>query len=185
MAHNRAGPMSALGQKQTYAVQQPMSALHPIATTKADMCQSSCLLYPRKRTCAAQNRMSALGQKRTHAAQQTASLFDHLVGAGEYCWRDCQPLCPCGLEIYHKLKFRGLHHREISGFRALEDPADIDATLAIEIGETRSVTHQTSGVSKIARIVNRRQCSTLHQCDDLATQVLEERIRSDHQRIGL
>src|SRR5690348_1511576 len=31
-------PMSALGQKQTYAVHQPMSALPPIATAKADMC---------------------------------------------------------------------------------------------------------------------------------------------------
>ena len=29
--------MSALGQKQTYALQQAMSALHPIATEKADM----------------------------------------------------------------------------------------------------------------------------------------------------
>jgi hypothetical protein len=30
---------SALGQKQTYALQQAMSALHPIATAKADMPQ--------------------------------------------------------------------------------------------------------------------------------------------------
>jgi hypothetical protein len=32
--------MSALGQKQTYALQQAMSALHPIATTKAEMPQT-------------------------------------------------------------------------------------------------------------------------------------------------
>jgi hypothetical protein len=31
--------VSALGQKQTYALQQAMSALHPIATAKADMPQ--------------------------------------------------------------------------------------------------------------------------------------------------
>jgi hypothetical protein len=30
-------PMSALGQKQTYTVQQPISALLPIATAKADI----------------------------------------------------------------------------------------------------------------------------------------------------
>ena len=58
-------PMSALGHKQTYAAQQVMSALLPIATTKADICASSCPLYPRKQTCAAQYLMSALGQKRT------------------------------------------------------------------------------------------------------------------------
>jgi hypothetical protein len=42
--------MSALGHKQTYAVQQAMSALHPIATEKADMGQWSCL---QKQTCSA------------------------------------------------------------------------------------------------------------------------------------
>jgi hypothetical protein len=31
--------MSALGQKQTYALQQPVSALPPIATAKTDMPQ--------------------------------------------------------------------------------------------------------------------------------------------------
>ncbi|MGB9051094.1 MAG: hypothetical protein WCC54_01990, partial [Pseudolabrys sp.] len=31
--------MSALGHKRTYALQQAMSALHPIATVKADMPQ--------------------------------------------------------------------------------------------------------------------------------------------------
>ena len=46
--------MSALGQKQTYALQQAMSALHPIATAKADLRKKPCPLYPRKRTCAVQ-----------------------------------------------------------------------------------------------------------------------------------
>src|SRR5262249_22161183 len=62
--------MSALGRKQTYAVQNVMSALAPIATMKADFRKRSCLLYPQKRTCAVHQLMSALGQKRTHAPQQ-------------------------------------------------------------------------------------------------------------------
>src|SRR5262249_30883383 len=41
-------PMSALGQKQTFALHQPMSALPPIATAKADFPQKSCPLYPPK-----------------------------------------------------------------------------------------------------------------------------------------
>ena len=44
--------MSALGQKQTYALQQGMSALPPIATAKADIRKTPCLLYPQKGTCA-------------------------------------------------------------------------------------------------------------------------------------
>src|SRR5215467_2213606 len=35
-----APPMSAMGQKQTFALHQPMSALPPIATAKADMCSA-------------------------------------------------------------------------------------------------------------------------------------------------
>src|SRR5262245_31492466 len=42
----------------------------PIATAKADMRKSSCLLYPRKRKCAVQPWMSALGQKRTSRQPQ-------------------------------------------------------------------------------------------------------------------
>jgi hypothetical protein len=57
--------MSALGHKRTYAPQQAMSALPPIATEKADIRTTSCPLYPRKRTCAVQLEMSAKGQKRT------------------------------------------------------------------------------------------------------------------------
>src|SRR5262245_16059268 len=44
--------MSALGQKQTFALHQPMSALPPIATAKADIRKPPCLLYPQERTCA-------------------------------------------------------------------------------------------------------------------------------------
>src|SRR5262249_54824505 len=42
--------MSALGQKPTYALQQAMSALHPIATAKANFRKGPCPLYPQKRT---------------------------------------------------------------------------------------------------------------------------------------
>jgi len=51
--------MSALGQKQTYAVQNGMSALPPIATANADFSKRSCPLYPRKRTFAVHHPMSA------------------------------------------------------------------------------------------------------------------------------
>jgi hypothetical protein len=44
--------MSALGQKQTYALQQAMSALPPIATAKAKFRKRPGLLYPRKDACA-------------------------------------------------------------------------------------------------------------------------------------
>jgi len=52
--------MSALGQKQTCAVEERMSALPPIATAKADIGKPSCL----KRTCPVHAPMSAKAQKR-------------------------------------------------------------------------------------------------------------------------
>src|SRR5262249_9057934 len=62
--HHTTVAMSALGQKQTCAVHQPMSALHLIATAKADARTRPCPLFPRKRTCAVQEAMSAMGHKR-------------------------------------------------------------------------------------------------------------------------
>ena len=41
--------MSALGQKRTYAAQQVMSALHPIATAKAKFHKWPCPLYVKSR----------------------------------------------------------------------------------------------------------------------------------------
>ena len=54
--------MSALGRKQTCAVQKAMSALPPTATAKADSRKGACLLYPQKPTCALQRLKSALGE---------------------------------------------------------------------------------------------------------------------------
>ena len=57
MRHNKiALAMTGLGQKQTFAMQTGMSALHLIATTKADLSLAS---------CAVQEAKSAKGQKWT------------------------------------------------------------------------------------------------------------------------
>src|SRR5262245_30986939 len=65
--------ISALGPKPTYTVQNIMSALGLIATTKSGFPEKSCLLYPQKQTCAVQWLMSALGQKRTCLYSITSS----------------------------------------------------------------------------------------------------------------
>jgi hypothetical protein len=53
--------MSALGQKQTYAVQKGISAL-PDSDRESAFPQTVISALPRKRTCAVQLQMSALGQ---------------------------------------------------------------------------------------------------------------------------
>jgi hypothetical protein len=106
--------MSALGQKPTCAPQKVMSALPPIATAKADICASSCPLYPRKRTCAVQLGMSALGQKRTLLA-----LFDHLVGPREQRWRHSETDRFGRFEIDYQLVLRRCLHRKVCRLFAL------------------------------------------------------------------
>jgi hypothetical protein len=99
--------MSALGQKRTFAVQQRMSALLPIATAKADSRKRSCPLHPRKRTCAVQLGMSAMGQKRT------SRLLDDLIGCGEQRLRNGQAKRLCGLEIDNQFVLGRRLHRHI------------------------------------------------------------------------
>ena len=69
--------MSALGQKRTYAVENGMSALRPIATAKATSRKRSCPLYPQKRTCAVfirlfKNRLTRNLNEPTASAHQLA-----------------------------------------------------------------------------------------------------------------
>jgi hypothetical protein len=63
------------GQKQTCAALRHVR-LAPIATAKADIGKLSCLLYPRKRTCAVQLGMSALPKADSCGAAKRWSLFD-------------------------------------------------------------------------------------------------------------
>jgi hypothetical protein len=77
--------------------------------------------------------MSALGQKLTHAAQQRGSLFDHLVGAILYRLRHGNAERVRSLEVEEQLDFACLLHRQVGGFLALENTADVPASEAIGI----------------------------------------------------
>src|SRR5262245_6832331 len=66
--------MSALGQKQNICSAKGHVRFTPIATAKADTRKRSCLLYPQKRTCAAQLGMSSMGQKRIAPAFRSQNI---------------------------------------------------------------------------------------------------------------
>ena len=74
-------PMSALGHKPTYAPQQAMSAVSPIAPAKADTRKRSCLLYSQKRTCAL--RAVSLPPRVSKTAHGNGS--NRLTGRGANC----------------------------------------------------------------------------------------------------
>src|SRR5262245_60354088 len=145
------GVMSALGQKPTYAVQNVMSALPPIATAKADIRKRSCPLYPRKRTCAVQPGMSALGQKRTWM------LFDHLVSSSQQRGRNGKAEHFCCLEIDHEFVFGRRLHRHVGWLLTLEDTVDIIGRAPERIDCRSPIGNQTAGLDKEAINVDRGQ----------------------------
>src|SRR5262245_25032652 len=116
--------MSALGQKQTFSDVRRMSALPP----KADIGTQ-----PRN-VCFVE----------TYASQQNVSLFDNLVGLGGKTWRHLNAERPGGLEVDDELKIARLHHRQVSGLLALENPSGVNTDLAIAISEIGAVAHQTT-----------------------------------------
>src|SRR6516225_5940679 len=81
--------------------------------------------------------MSALGQKRTltHIRPMSAlppkadisPLFNHLVGAGEQCWRNLQPQnSRCG-QVDEEVELGRLNDRKVGRLLTVEDAARIDA----------------------------------------------------------
>src|SRR5262249_12315156 len=98
---------SGLGEMSTYAVQQVMSALPPIATAKADSRKRSCPLYPQERTCAVHYAMSALGQKRTSAS------IDYFIRTQQECFCNLQPERLGGGRIDDKVELGWLLDRQV------------------------------------------------------------------------
>ena len=93
-------------------------------------------------------------QHRQRAAVFDA-LIDHLVGEGEQRRRHIDALGHGSLKVDDKLEFDGLHHWKIGRLNALEDATDIDAALAISVGETGAIAHQAASRRVFAENINR------------------------------
>src|SRR6476646_3678114 len=75
------------GSKQTCALQQPMSALPPIATANADFRTGSCLLYPRKRTWVQCTSLCLLCANSGHGVHSCkVDLVKQRLGANHATW---------------------------------------------------------------------------------------------------
>src|SRR5262249_42540576 len=113
---------------------------------------------PQKRTSRDPLRKSALCQKQTYAAQQNPFLFDHLVGAGEQCWRDFDAEHHRCCQVDDKLELARLHDWDVSRLNPLEDATGVDADLAVGVHSIGSITHQPAGFDKVAHVIRRRNC---------------------------
>ena len=62
-----------------------------------------------------------MGQYATYARQQGASLFDHLLGAGEYVGGHADPKRLGCFEIEHKPQLGGSLYRQLRSLRAFQN----------------------------------------------------------------
>src|SRR3981189_1588670 len=83
-------------------------------------------------------------------------LLDHLVGDREQPWREAEPECLGRVEVNHELELGCLHHRKVASLLALEDAADVDADLAMRIGNARAITHQAADFGGLTKRVDSR-----------------------------
>src|SRR5215472_11736968 len=79
-----------------------------------------------------------------------ASLFDHLVGAGEQRRRNLKAERLGGCQIDDELELGRLHHRQIGWLGAFQNAAGIDANLAINVREIGAVAHQAADFREFA-----------------------------------
>src|SRR5262249_20247019 len=130
--------MSALGHKQTYAVQNAMSALPPIATAKADIRSRSCLLYPRKRTCAVHKRMSAMGQTPT-SRELPPKLLINLRGTAKPGRGHRRPSRFARFKIDYHLVLGGRRDRQAGRLPPFKKAVDIAGPLPVLVEQIGTV----------------------------------------------
>ena len=88
-----------------------------------------------------------------------------------------------GREIDDEFELGRLHDREIGGFRALQDAADIDAGLAVRVGHARSIAHQPAGFGVETLASDRGESVPCRQVRDLDAPVDKERAAADEQGV--
>src|SRR5437763_3306365 len=106
--------------------------------------------------------------------------FDQLVGAAGQEQRDGDAKRLGRLEVDVQFHLRGLLHRQISGFLALENARGIDAGQAVRIRRVRSIAYQTSCHSKLAPLIDRRQGIAERQQGQPFAPAAEERIAANY-----
>ena len=108
--------------------------------------------------------------------------FDHLVGEGKQLRWDVEAECLCGFEIDDQFKPSRLHHWKIGGLLTLENPADIDAYLAIPIGKIGAIAHQATGRGEFPNLINCGHCMISYQGDKLIASADEKWVRRYDER---
>src|SRR5262249_38102694 len=111
-----------------------------------------------------------------------AASFDHLVCARVQRWRHVEAERPGGLEIDHEVEPGRIDDRHVSWLFALENPARINAGLAISVRNAGSVAHETASGDELTIMIECRNGVAFRQRDQLLAPHIKERIGGDNKR---
>src|SRR4051812_35885464 len=100
--------------------------------------------------------------------------LDYLVGADEQRLRHGQTERLGRFQVDDQLEFSRMLHRQISRFRAVEDPSGVNAGLAAVGSEARSIADKSTGSGKFAQVIDRWNGKARCQFDELLTPAAEE-----------
>src|SRR6516165_10228820 len=117
-------------------------------------------------------------------SQQHSCSFNHLVSSREQAWREGEAKCLGGVEVDHELELGRLHDRQVGGLLALENPAGVNAGLAICVAKVRSVAHQAADLGSLAPGIDRRHPVVSRQRSELYATVVGQRAGSYQKRIN-
>src|SRR5262245_9842386 len=106
-------------------------------------------------------------------------LFDHLVGAGEQRRWNIEVHGLCSGEVDHQIKLCRHLNRKIGWLRALENPADINASAAKSIRLAWSVADQAANFGILALIIDRWQGMSARQGHEVPALAQEEWTSAD------
>src|SRR5262245_49479814 len=141
--------MSALGQKQTYAPHNGMSALLPIATAKADSRKRAMSALPPKA-----DMCSAVVHVRFGPKADIANLFDHLVRTGDKRGRHGETKRLSSLEIDDQLQLGREFHRKITRFGSFQDFVHIGGGAMKVLSKIDAIADETARIDMIPKSVD-------------------------------
>src|SRR5215471_16450333 len=95
-----------------------------------------------------------------------AALFDHLVGACEHRWRDCEAEGLSCFEIDHHFVLVWCLHGQISRLFTFEDAVDIAGREAILVNEIRSIRNQSAVGDELSLVIDRGEFVSSCKGDD-------------------
>ena len=101
--------------------------------------------------------MSEKCQNLPGAAATKCSLFDHLVSAGEYTWRNRKTKRLCRVEVDREFKLRRLLHRQITRLGSLQYLVDEHRSAATHRNLVGSVRQERAGLEGLFRPDAQRQ----------------------------